>query len=144
MRLRSPRLLLLPLSLCLATTFAGCGSDTTTTVTSPTPVTSTETFTGTVQQLGSVSHPIVVTTAGSLSATITSTAPLTTIALGVSISTWDGSACGTAIAQNPNSRPGATALSGTAVAGNYCIVVYDSGNIVEGGSVSYTIQVVHP
>ena len=49
----------------------------------------------------------------------------------------------TVIAQNPNARLGATALTGTASSGNYCVKIYDSGNVPAGWTVSYTVQVVH-
>jgi selenophosphate synthetase-related protein len=34
-------------------------------------------------------------------------------------------------------------LSGTATAGNYCVLVYDSGNIQDSSPVSYVITVAH-
>jgi len=36
------------------------------------------------------------------------------------------------------------ALVGTAATGNYCVRVYDSGNVQPSTSVNYTVQVVHP
>jgi hypothetical protein len=66
------------------------------------------------------------------------------MAMGVGIGTWDGTTCGTSVSKNDNSRSGSTALTGTAAAGNYCVIVYDSGNILEGTEVSYTIDVTHP
>jgi hypothetical protein len=48
------------------------------------------------------------------------------------------------ISKNDNARAGVTALSGTATSGNYCVSVYDSGNVPEGWTVSFSVQVVHP
>jgi hypothetical protein len=66
------------------------------------------------------------------------------MSIGVGIGTWVADACGGAIAKNDDARTGVTALTGTANAGTYCVLVYDSGNIPEDGSVSYQVQVVHP
>jgi hypothetical protein len=76
---------------------------------------------------------------------LTSVAPLATMALGVSVGSWNGTTCGTKIAENDNARSGTTALSGiAAAAGSYCVQVFDSGNIPDTWSVSYTVQVTHP
>jgi hypothetical protein len=75
--------------------------------------------------------------------TLTSVGPLATMALGVAIGSWDGTTC-TTITQNGNSRTGTAALAGTVVQGNYCARVYDSGNVPDGGTVTYTLEVVHP
>ena len=76
---------------------------------------------------------------------LTSVEPLATMALGVGIATWDGANCGTTpISKNDNARAGVAALNGTATAGNYCVTVYDSGNVPDGWTVSFAVQVVHP
>jgi len=75
---------------------------------------------------------------------LTTVAPLATLALGVGIGTWNDTSCVSTIAQNDNARSGVVALRGTAAAGNYCIRVYDSGNVPEATAVTYTVQVVHP
>ena len=95
-------------------------------------------------QLGTDGHNFTVGTTGALSITLTSVGPLSTMSLGVGLSSWDGTACGTANSQNDNARTGTTALSGRAVAGNYCVLVYDSGNVQPNSSVTYTVEVVHP
>jgi hypothetical protein len=63
--------------------------------------------------------------------------------LGVAITTG-GTACGSDIAQNTNAKSGATALSGTAAVGSYCVRVFDAGNIPVETSVTYTVEVTHP
>jgi len=128
----------------LTLALGGCTSDTTPTATAPSPATSTETFSGTVAQSGTTGFPFTVANAGTATIGLTTVAPLSTMALGVGIGTYDGTACGTSISKNDNARSGATALTGTATVGNYCVIVYDSGNIPEGWSVSFTVQVVHP
>jgi hypothetical protein len=135
---------LLPSMALLATVaLAGCKSDSTTT-TSPSVVTTTDTFTQTIAQSGEAVHTFTVSAKGSVTVALTAVSPLTTMALGVGMGSWDGTTCGTSFATNKDSRAGATALTGTAAQGNYCVRVYDSGNVPVDWSVSYTLQVVHP
>ncbi len=123
---------------------SACSKQTGSAPTTPTSAaTSTEAFSGTVPQLGSDPHPFTVTNAGTVTATLTSIAPLATMSIGVGIGNWDGTTC-TTITQNDNARAGTAALNGTMNPGNYCVRVYDSGNIPDGGSVTYSVQVVHP
>jgi hypothetical protein len=121
-----------------------CGATNTPTPTAATPATVTESFSGAVAQQGTEAHSFTVSTAGSVQISLTSVEPLATMSLGVSIGSWNGTTCGAAIAKNDDARSGATALSGTATAGDYCVQVYDSGNIPESWSVSYTVRVAHP
>jgi hypothetical protein len=124
---------------------AACTSNTTPSPTTPTPATTTETFSGSVEHLATSGNSFVVSTNGAVTIELTSVEPLATLALGVGVTSWDGTACGTTpISKNDNARSGVTALSGTATAGNYCVTVYDSGNVPEGWTVSFSVQVVHP
>jgi hypothetical protein len=68
---------------------------------------------------------------------------LSTLALGVAIGTWNGTAC-TIVAKNDASKAGSTALTGTAGVGNFCVQVYDSGNVTADMTVTYTVQIAHP
>jgi len=146
MRLRSMRTSIRLSAVIVLTLVAGaCTSGTSSqATTAPTPATSTETFSGNVAQLATDGHPFSVSAAGTVTIGLTSVAPLATMSLGVGIGTWDGTACGTSISKNDNARAGSTALSGTATVGNYCVLVYDSGNIQDSSSVSYVIAVAHP
>jgi hypothetical protein len=131
------------LPLLMAWIGAACASSAA--ATSPTPpTTTTESFSGEFNQLSSAFHTFTVSATGDVTITLTSVGPLSTMALGVSIEGWNGTSCTGAIAKNDNARSGAGALTGTAVAGNYCVKVYDSGNVPESSSVTYTIDVVHP
>lgn len=128
----------------LLTMATACSSDGDSTGLAPDPIFTTDSFSGELSQQGTVAHPFTVSTAGNTSLSLTSVGPLTTMALGLAITSWDGSTCGTAAAKNDNARAGSVALNGTAVAGNYCAQVYDSGNVPANTTVTYTIQVVHP
>lgn len=122
---------------------AGCGSDSST-PTTPTPVTTTESFSGTVGHLSTSGHSFTVTTTGPVTITLISVGPLTTMSMGVGVGIWDGTTCAASSTKNDNARTGTAALAGTANAGNYCVNVYDSGNVPEDWEVSYEVQVVHP
>lgn len=117
---------------------------------SPTPTSpsaaanTTDTFSASFAQQGSVTHLFKVAATGQVTVTLTNVAPLSTLALGVGFMTSDGTSCVTTLTQNPDARANTTALQGIAVAGNYCVRVYDSGNVDLATTVTYTVNVVHP
>jgi hypothetical protein len=124
----------------LALSAAACGKDSTT-PTSPTQFT-TEDFADTIAPLGTTTHTFTVKVAGQVTVLLTSVSPLATLAIGVAIGSWDGTTC-TPLAVNINARAGTTAvLTGTANPGNFCLQVYDSGNLTD--AVAYAVQVTHP
>ena len=140
-----PRLTRVSIIVTLFLFTAACGSDSASSTTAPTPATTTDTFSGTVGQLATTGNSFTVSTSGPVTIELTSVEPLATMALGVGIATWDGANCGTTpISKNDNARAGVAALNGTATAGNYCVTVYDSGNVPDGWTVSFAVQVVHP
>ena len=122
---------------------AGCSSSVASPAT-PSPSTTAESFDGSLVQSGTATHPFTVSARGTVTISLTAVSPLTTMALGVGLGTWDGTTCSSPFADNKDARAGATALTGTAAAGSYCIRVYDSGNIPADWSVAYSIDVVHP
>jgi hypothetical protein len=129
----------------LATLLAlvACSSNTPTT---PTPVTpTTDTFSSTLSQTGSVTNQFVVNTNGQVTITLTSVTPLTTMSLGVGLMTSDGTNCLSTLSFNDDARANTVAaLQGMAVKGQYCVRVYDSGNVPLSTTVAYTVTVEHP
>ncbi len=124
---------------------AGCGSTSTpTTPTVSAPPTTTDDFTGSLGQSGSENHVFAVAANGTVTITLNSVGPLTTMSLGVAVMTSDGTNCLTQISQTTDARVGGVALKGTATTGNYCVRVYDSGNVPTGATVSYGVEVIHP
>jgi len=122
-----------------------CGSSSGTSTVAPSPVTTTESFTSTLDQLGSVTNGFTVAAAGTVQVKLTDVEPLTTMALGVAVTTVSGgTVCGSDIAQNTNAKSGTTALSGNAAVGSYCVRVFDAGNIPADTQVTYTVEVTHP
>jgi hypothetical protein len=138
---------LLPVLTALVLAVSACGSsssDSSSLPTSPTATLVTDTFSGEVTRNGTAIHTFTVTSSGnSLLAGYTSIAPAAVTALGMGIGSWDGTTCGLNQSQNDAARSGNTAITGTASTGNYCIRVYDGGNIPEGVTVTYTLQVQH-
>lgn len=127
-----------------ATAACGAAATPTTPTTPASPAIITDTFSGTLNQLGSATQVFAVAATGPVTISLTSVAPLTTMSLGIGVQTSDGTNCLQTITQNDNARSGAAALTGTVTTGNYCVRLYDSGNIPVSGSVDYTVQIVHP
>jgi hypothetical protein len=124
---------------------AGCGSTTTPTTPSVTqPATTTDDFTGSIGQTGTEDHVFTVAANGTVTITLTSVQPLATMSLGVAAMTSDGTNCLTQISTTTDARAGSVALKGTATTGNYCVRIYDSGNVPTGTTVAYTVEVLHP
>jgi hypothetical protein len=123
---------------------AGCSSSSTSPTTPTSPATTTDSFSGTLTQTGSSVHVFAVGSNGSVQISLTAVGPLTTMALGVAVATSDGTNCLQTITQNADARTGSVALQGTATTGNYCVRVYDSGNVPAATDVTYSVQVSHP
>ncbi len=107
---------------------------------STTPQTATETFTGSLAPNGASTFPFA-SQAGTVTETLTSLGNNSTIAIGMSLGTWDGTSCTVGVSND--SATVSTALSGTlAAAGNLCARVYDVGNVT--GPTPFTVTIVHP
>ena len=128
----------------IAATSVGCTLATPSAPSTSTPTRTTDTFEGSFTFQATTSHQFTVTEPGLVEIRLTVVGPLTTMALGVSVGTWNGSVCTTANIRNDNARVGATALSGTSTAGAYCVSVYDSGNLPSDWTATYTVTVTHP
>jgi len=135
----------------ISTAAAGCGgSSDTTTVTAPVGTVSTDTFNGTLNPpvngvFQSNVHPFTVNTAGgTISVTLVSAGPPSTIQLGLGLG--NPSATGTCSIISgfaTQTAAGSTAqLTGSgAPAGAYCIAVVDVGNVLQ--AITYTVTVAH-
>ena len=144
MRRLIPGLLLLAV---FATSAAACNkSDTTSTVTTPTTTTTTtmvtELFSGTLTRNGASTYPFTATAGGTVTATMTTLTPDSTLPIGLSLGTWTGSACQVII--DNNSATQAAAISGTVTsAASLCVRVYDPAEKVTTPS-DFTVTIVHP
>ena len=127
---------------------AGCNDNTTTTPTTPTTTTTpasstTETFTGTLTMNGAASYPFVAGSAGTVTATLTTVAPDATVAIGLSLGAWTGSACQISIANDSATQTAVVTGTVTAAAA-LCARVYDTGKVTSAKPVDFTVTIVHP
>jgi hypothetical protein len=119
-----------------------CGDDDAQTPTSPTPTppaTITETFSGSINRNGAATHTFLAQASGAVTVTLTTLGG--SEAIGLSLGTWNGTACQLVIA-NTGAAQGAVVLGVASSAGNLCVFVQDVGKIATAAS--YEITVVHP
>jgi hypothetical protein len=122
---------------------AACSEDINPAVPSnPNPV--TETFTGTLTQNGAVTHPFSATSSGAIQASIVSLAPDSSVRLGLSLGTWNGTAetCATVIS-NDNATVGTTIVGAADREGRLCVRVYDAAGTLPQAT-DYELRVVRP
>jgi hypothetical protein len=144
LRLFKRVLLLAPALLAVA----ACGSNNS--VTTPTgpslPTILTETFAGTLNRNSAFTFPFSVTDSGTVSVFLITSADAgnpdnNAIPVGVSLGTWNGSACAVVIA-NDNVAPGSSITGQATGAGNLCVRVYDVGLVPSSANVELLID--HP
>ena len=107
----------------------------------PAAPTVTETFTGTLLPSGSPdTHPFSVSQIGGIEVTLTNVTP--SAAVGLGIGTPSGASCLLLDNLQPIVAAPNAQMRGTAtVTGNFCVSVFDAGNLVE--AVNYTVSVLH-
>ena len=128
-----------PLAIVLAAV-AACGDDPVT-PTIPTPVLVTEVFTGTLNPNSAATHTFTAVTGGTVTVTLTTIGPDSSMISGLALGEWNGTACSERIAND--SAVQTTVIIGTATqAGQLCARVRDIGRFVE--PTSYEVTVVHP
>ena len=125
----------LPLASC------GGGSSPTAAAT-PAPEIKTETFTGTLAQGGTAAFPFTVVAQGSITATLTTFSPQTTITVGFGIGQPASGTCTLISGAYSESAKTGYALNGTIAAGTYCVLLYDIGNVSSVND--FLITVAHP
>jgi hypothetical protein len=132
-------------TLLLPLLVAGCGNDDADTPTSPTnPVaTVTDTFTGTLVRNGGTSHPFPISSAagGDVTATLKSITPNAESLVGMSLGTWNGTACQAVIA-NDRATVSSSIIGRATTTGQLCLRIYDVGTITDPQD--YEVEVVHP
>ena len=117
--------------------------------TTPTDFTVTETFNGTLFKNGAASYSFSIQRAGtitvtlkSLTDTVNSTLPAPNV--GMSLGSWDGTACSVQTGIFTDAASVNASIAGTVNgAGTLCARVYDPANYITN-PVSYTISVTHP
>lgn len=118
---------------------AGCGDDIVPTTPTPDrPQAPPENFSGTLTVNGAATHPFT-TGSGLITATL-NTVGTEGATIGVSLGTWNGSACQIVIA-NDNANQGAVVVGNASTTGSFCVRVYDVGRL--GRPTDYSLTVVH-
>ena len=139
------RLAQMSAAVAIAITAAACGgSSAASTVTAPSGTVVTETFTGVVQVGQQSVNNFNVTTPGTISVTLVSTSPQTTLTMGIGVGNpGTGGICAYLSGGTANVSASSTAaLSGSlAASGAYCVGVGDIGNAA--GPITYTVTVAH-
>ncbi len=134
-----PRLL----AVAILVVSTACGSSTTSSIpTTPTnPI--TETFADTLSVNGAKTFPFTVTLPGTVTATLTTVGPDSTVPIGISIGTWSGTTCstGSGLFQD-QAVQGAVIVATVSAPGTLCLRVYDSGTLQ--APVTFSVNVVHP
>jgi hypothetical protein len=126
-----------------ATSAAACNkAKTPTTPTTPTPPTVTEVFSGTLTLNGASTFPFSATAGGTVTATLTTLTPDSTLAIGMSLGTWTGSACQVVTANDSAAQAAAISATATAAAA-LCVRVYDPASKVATPS-AFSVTIVHP
>ena len=101
----------------------------------------TDTFTGSITVNGAMTFTLPAAGAGSLSATLTSLTPDTTVQVGFQMGVWNGTTC-QATLSNDSSFQGTVILGQVNGAGTLCARIYDVGKLTD--STAFEITVVHP
>ena len=104
----------------------------------------TETFTGTLTLNGGITHPFSVTSSGAIRASIASLAPDSTVTIGLSLGTWNGTAetCATVIA-NDYATVGTAIVGAADREGRLCVRVYDAAGTLPQPT-DYELTVIRP
>jgi hypothetical protein len=141
MRRFIPRDLIVPALFVLAST--ACGDDLTTTIPTDTtpPPTTTMTFSGSINPNGAATHTFATTRLGSVTVTLSALRPDSTRTVGLSLGTWNGTACAAVIA-NDRATVSASILGRATSIGTLCVRIYDVGALA--APQDYEVEVVHP
>jgi hypothetical protein len=124
---------------------AACDESTPAPPNTPGPLPTTEKFSGSIGVNGAIAFPFSTASSGNITLTLTSVTPDTTAIVGLSIGTWNGTACSVSTGVfNDNAQQGITVVAAVSSAGfnNVCARVYDSGKLTAG--ISFEITVVRP
>lgn len=139
---RSIHLRGLAIAAVLALGVWGCNNTTPTTATTTTTPT-TETFQGTLNPNGAKVFSFAVAAAGTVTATLTTVSPDSSVAIGLALGTWNAASTACQIIIANDSATQAAVLTGAASGvGTLCVRVYDVGNLT--ANEDFTVTVVHP
>jgi len=101
----------------------------------------TETFSGNLGRNGAVTFPFAVSAAGSATAQITAIGPVNTVAVGLTMGTWNGVQCA-AVISNDDAREFSSMTGSAGGAGTLCLRIHDVGRL--SSTITFTLTVTHP
>jgi hypothetical protein len=130
-------------AVALATGAAACDDPGPTAPVVETPVVEniTETYTGVLARNGAVSFPFAVSAAGTATATLTSVLPDNTVAVGLTMGTWNGVSC-VAVISNDSATEFSQVVGSAGSSGTLCMRIHDVGRL--SAPITFTVAVVHP
>ena len=106
-----------------------------------TPVTVTDTFAGTLTSNGAASYQFTTAASGTVTATLATLSPDSTLIVGIALGTWSANAC--QIVLSKDSATQSSFIVGQASQANtFCVRIYDVGNVTDPAT--YELQVNHP
>ncbi len=86
-------------------------------------------------------HNFTTQASGAVTATLTTLSPDSELLVGMSLGTWNGTACQLVIVKT-DAKQATVLTGGVSALGSLCVTIYDVGNIVN--PIAYEITVVHP
>jgi len=128
--------------LAVALLVSGCGNNDSVVAPPPTDTTKVDTFSGTLSLNGGTSYPFTVTATGDITAQITTLTPDSTLPVGLSLGTWNGSIC-QIVLDHSSAVQGQVVVGVASAPGDFCVRIYDAGGTVVQPQ-TYTIDVFHP
>ncbi len=134
--------------LAIVTTAIGCKSDSTPTAPPEMeqPPRVAERFRGTFGQNEQSEHRFTVTATGNVELKVIKLEPVPTLTVGLGIGRFDATAdpsC-SLFASDRRVVVGSTLLSANLAPGEYCVRIFDVGNVFPDATVTYTVEVLHP
>jgi hypothetical protein len=135
--------------LCFAL-LGACSSDKVKAPTDPEPIdpaeTITESFSGEFSQGERTCHGFSLSVPGSITLELTKLEPLGSLTVGLGVGQPNATALDTCdlVAQDNTVRVGELFSSEGLPAGNFCVCVFDVGNIFPGVVIGYTVEATHP
>jgi hypothetical protein len=89
---------------------------------------------------GAFATPFAVTRAGQVTVEITALSPDNTVTVGLTLGTWNGSAC-QAVISNDSAKLSSAVIGTATAAGTLCVRVYDVGQLA--APTDYEVKVDH-
>lgn len=141
--MRSSRFFRTALALTLVAGAAACDDPgpTAPVIDIPVAETVTSTYSGTLARNGAITFPFAVSAAGVATASLTAVGPDNTVAVGLTMGTWNGVQCA-AVISNDNALEFATITGSAGSAGTLCMRIHDVGRL--SAPITFTIAVTHP